>query len=65
MSSIENQMCPLFPDMPCPKGKQAKKECSVRVNGNFDPVAFFRDQLLLHCALSQNEKQNKNETHKI
>ena len=59
MNSKSIQMCPLFPDMPCPKGKEASQECSVRVNGNFDPVAYFRDQLILHCALYQNEKQNQ------
>ena len=61
MNKRENQMCPLFPDMTCPRGEQASEECAVRVNGDFDPVAFFRDQLLLHCALYQNENQNKNE----
>lgn len=64
MSSKENQMCPLFPDMVCPKGEEASEECAVRVNGDFDPVAVFRDQLLLHCAIYQNENQKKNESEK-
>ena len=47
------QMCPLFPDKPCPQGKEAREKCEIRINGDFDPVLYFRDELVLHCALHQ------------
>jgi len=56
-------MCPLFPEIECPQGVQASEQCSVRVNGEFDPVLYFRDELIMHCAIYQNqmksEKDNK------
>lgn len=55
--------CALFPDMQCPRGEEASHSCSVRVNGDFDPVLYFRDQLLLHCAIHRNQQRvvNNNE----
>ena len=54
MSETNQAMCPLFPDLPCPQGIEASQECSVRVNGEFDPVLYFRDDLVMHCAIYQN-----------
>jgi hypothetical protein len=56
MSEKKRQMCPIFPDMPCPKGEEASHECAIRVNGEFDPMLYFRDQLVLHCALNRTKK---------
>ena len=53
MPKITRQMCPLFPDQPCPQGEEARKQCEIRINGDFDPVLYFRDELVLHCALRQ------------
>ncbi len=59
MSENKKYLCPVFPDMLCPQGKELSKACMVRINGDFDPMADFRDHLLLHCALYQNEQQTK------
>jgi len=61
---VENniQKCPVFPVLLCPQGKEMSKACSVRINGNFDPVTDFRDHLLLHCALYQNQQHSENFT---
>jgi len=61
MKQEKEQMCPLFPDMPCPQGKEASEACSVRINGNYDPVNDFRDHLLMHCALHRNQQRLENE----
>ncbi len=58
MSQTKQAMCPLFPDLPCPQGIEAGKECSVRVNGEFDPVLYFRDDLVMHCAIYQNQQKS-------
>ncbi len=54
-----NQKCPLYPEMDCPRGAKAAIECSVRVNGEYDPVHDFRDMLVMHCAL-QRMKESQN-----
>jgi len=59
MSKNKTHICPVFPEMICPQGEEMSEACSVRMNGNFDPIADFRDHLLLHCALYQNELQAK------
>jgi len=59
MTARKFSMCPLFPDLPCPRGEEASEECAVRVNGDFDPVQYFRDELIMHCAIYQNEKKQK------
>lgn len=56
-------MCPLYPDMPCPRGDESAQSCQVRAEGDFDPMLDFRDYLLLNCALHRanpaaQEKQN-------
>lgn len=53
-------MCPVFPDLICPQGQEMSEACSVRMNGDFDPIADFKDHLLLHCALYQNQQVSKN-----
>ena len=50
-------LCPVFPDLVCPQGKEMSEACSVIINGNFDPMHDFRDLLLLHCALYQNQQE--------
>ena len=64
MAKKEEQMCPLYPDINCPRGHQAVEECTVRFNGNFDPVADFRDLLVMHCALHRTHQQKKKELQK-
>ena len=59
MSEDRKHICPVFPEMICPQGGKISEACTVRINGEFDPMADFRDHLLLHCALFQNEEQSK------
>jgi hypothetical protein len=59
MSEGKKHICPVFPEMKCPQGSEMSDACMVRINGYFDPMADFRDLLLLHCALFQNEKQTR------
>ena len=59
MEQKDKQKCPLFPDMLCPQGEKASEECTIRINGNFDPIYYFRDQLIVHCALNQSQKNLK------
>jgi hypothetical protein len=63
MSKKKQDMCPLYPDMPCPRGQESAQSCQVRAEGDFDPMLDFRDYLLLNCALHRAnapaEKQEK------
>jgi hypothetical protein len=59
MTETKQHACPVFPDMICPQGKEMSEACTVRINGNFDPMADFRDHLLLHCAIYQSSSQAK------
>jgi hypothetical protein len=59
MTETKHHPCPVFPDMICPQGKEMSEACSVRINGNFDPMTDFRDHLLLHCAIHQSSTQAK------
>ena len=53
-------MCPLFPDTPCPQGKDAADACQVRLEvGNYDPVSDFRDYLMMNCAILRAEQQRE------
>ena len=56
MIKEKKTMCPLFPEMICPQGKKASEACEVRVNGDFDPVLYFRDELVMHCAIYRKEQ---------
>ncbi len=55
MSKKNQAKCPLFPDVVCPQGEEASEACQVRVNGEFDPVLYFRDELVIHCAIAQSQ----------
>lgn len=57
MSEETVQYCPLFPGVICPRGAEAAEACEVRVNGNFDPVLYFKDHLVLHCALHRSQQE--------
>jgi protein-arginine kinase len=59
MAGEKKAQCPVFPEMECPQGEHESQACTVRINGNFDPMVDFRDHLLLHCALYQSQHQNK------
>jgi hypothetical protein len=59
MASPKKHMCPVFPDMICPQGEAMSNACSVRINGDFDPMSDFRDYLLVHCAIYQSQEHNK------
>ena len=59
MAKNKKHICPVFPDMPCPQGQEMSEACTVRMNGDFDPMLDFRDHLLLHCAINQNEQAKK------
>jgi hypothetical protein len=60
MSESKKHLCPVFPDMICPQGQEMSNACTVRINGDFDPMADFRDHLLLHCAIFQSAEHAKN-----
>lgn len=60
MAKEKTPMCPVFPDLVCPQGKEMSSACTVRINGNYDPMAYFRDHLMLHCALYQNQQHKEN-----
>jgi len=53
------KMCPVFPDLVCPQGEEMSAACAVRVSGNFDPMVYFRDHLLMNCALYQSQKEKE------
>ena len=54
-------MCPLFPDVPCPQGKDAADQCQVRLENDYDPVRGFKDYLFMDCAIKRaHEKDEKN-----
>ena len=57
MSEKKQAMCPLFPDLACPQGERASEECHVRVNGEFDPVLYFRDELVIHWAIARSQSK--------
>ena len=60
MTQTKSNYCPVFPDLICPKGEKMSNACTVRISGNYDPMIYFRDHLMLHCALYRSEQQNKN-----
>ena len=65
MSNENKAMCPLFPDIECPQGAKASEQCRVRVNGEFDPVLYFRDELIMHCAIYQNQMNSEKDNNLI
>jgi len=62
MMRRKQQRCPLFPEKICPGGAKAGNSCKVRINGDFDPVARFRDLLLMYCAISIGRQQKERRT---
>ncbi len=52
----EQAKCPVFPDIPCPRGAEAARECLARLEGDFDPIADIQDYLILNCALARAEE---------
>ena len=57
MSSKKKPICPVFPDMICPQGEEMSKQCMVRINGDFDPMHYFRDHLLMNCAIYRSREE--------
>ncbi len=62
MASNKERMCPLFPDMPCPRGREAVNGCMVRMESDYDPIRDFKDYLFMNCAikLANDEDKRKN-----
>ncbi|TFG99847.1 MAG: hypothetical protein E4H13_08465 [Calditrichales bacterium] len=56
MPDTKKQICPVFPDLLCPRGEEASEACKVRLRGDFDPIQDFRDQLLLECAIFRSQQ---------
>ncbi|MBD3224156.1 MAG: hypothetical protein GF313_05465 [Caldithrix sp.] len=55
----ENQhMCPIFPDMPCPRGKDGSDQCQVRMATGYDPMTDLKDYAMMHCALLRSRQKN-------
>jgi len=61
-ASKNKQICPLFPERKCPQGTLASNACQVRINGDFDPVAYFKDLLVMYCAIYAEKNTKKNKT---
>ena len=59
MKRQKSAMCPVFPGLVCPQGEEMSRACTVRINGIYDPMLFFRDHLLLNCALYQSQKHEE------
>ena len=59
MGNKKNVMCPLFPDVPCPQGKEAADQCQVRFEGDYDPVKDFKDYLFMDCAIMRAHDMDK------
>jgi len=62
MSEKKPDMCPYFPDMPCPQGKESADACLERVSDDFDPMTGFRDYQIMDCAIKrarQNEEKGE------
>ena len=61
MDDSKKDYCPLFPDMLCPQGKKSAEACKVRIEGDYDPMADFKDYLFMNCAIrrAREEKENK------
>ena len=64
MSENKPKMCPYFPDMECPQGEQYAEACRVRMDGDFDPVAGFKDSMLMECAVRRSREKRENEEKK-
>jgi len=60
MTDKKIHMCPLFADQPCPQGKEASDACSVRVNGDYNPITDFKDLLVMHCAIHRANENKEN-----
>jgi len=60
MTNKNIHMCPLFPDQQCPQGKEAADACSVRVNGDYNPITDFKDLLVMHCAIHRANENKEN-----
>jgi hypothetical protein len=52
---VKPDNCPLQA-VPCPGGAEAARECTVRYNSDFDPVANFHDFGMLQCAAARAEE---------
>ena len=62
MPKKKEDMCPLFPDVPCPQGKNIADACKVRMDSGYDPVTDFKDYLFMNCAIHrahENEDKEK------
>lgn len=62
MAETKQNLCPLFPDVACPRDEEAVEQCSVRINGDYNPLHDFKDMLVMHCALFRAEQQKLNPT---
>lgn len=58
MQNSEQAMCPLFPDMECPRGHSSAEACQVRMNSDYDPMTDFRDYLFMNCAIHRARQEN-------
>lgn len=52
----EQVMCPVIPELPCPRGAKAAKECLARLESDFDPIAEIQDYMILNCAIMRAEE---------
>ncbi len=65
MPKSKQAMCPLFEDVVCPQGDEAAAGCSVRLEGDYDPINDFKDYIFMNCAIRRAREQEagyKNET---
>lgn len=62
MTSKQKYTCPLFPDLPCPQGKDKSESCKVRMNSGYNPLTSYKDYVFMNCAVRRaNEERVKKE----
>jgi len=59
MKNENEEMCPLFPDLPCPRGKDSADACHVRLESGYDPMSDFKDYLFMNCAIHRASEREK------
>jgi len=65
MKNENEEMCPLFPDLPCPRGKDSADDCQVRMESGYDPLIDFKDYLFMNCAIQRANEREKRISEKI
>jgi len=57
-SGKQENYCPVY-DIECPAGPEAAEACELRFQGDYNPLASFRDADIEHCAIYRKEQQEQ------